>query len=42
MVNLYVLLVALIIGMFMYINQKCILEPIAAKLKKKFPNQLWI
>lgn len=42
MVNLYVLLVALTFGMVMYINQKYILEPIAAKLKKKYPNVSWL
>lgn len=42
LINLYVLLAALVFSMIMYVNQKCILEPISARLRKSFPDKLWI
>jgi hypothetical protein len=42
MVNMFTLLAALAFGMLMYVNQKCILEPISAKLRKRYPNKVWI
>lgn len=42
LVNLYVLLVALLFGMLMYVNQKCVMEPASAWLKKRHPNKGWI
>ena len=42
LVNLYVLLMALIFGILLYVNQKYVLEVVSARLRKKYPHLMWI
>lgn len=42
MVTLYILLVALIFGIVMYVNQKFVMEKIMNAIRSKYPNKTWI
>lgn len=42
MVTLYILLVSLIFGVVMYVNQKFCMEKIMKTIRRKYPNKTWI